>query len=157
MKKETNQIIFLLSFVAVPLLAGYLSSQPFADSISTSYSSLAKPVFSPPSWVFAPAWTVLYVLMGISAYLIWRKEGFKKPLALFLVQLVLNLSWMPLFFHFHQYFWAFIEIIILLLAITMTVLSFAKRSKPAAFLMLPYLFWVIFAAVLNYAIFVLNR
>jgi tryptophan-rich sensory protein len=145
-----------LSFIAVPLLAGYLTSQPLSGSISATYSQLVKPSFFPPAWVFAPVWTILYVLMGISAYLIWRKGDFKKPLLLFLIQLILNLLWTPIFFYFHQYFWAFVEIVVLMLAIIMTILSFFKRSKPAGLLMLPYLFWVVFASILNYMIFRLN-
>lgn len=156
MIKKTYQIISFLSFVAVPLLAGYLTSQPLTGDISSTYAVLAKPAFFPPAWIFAPVWTVLYLLMGIAAYLVWKKEGFGKPLVLFLIQLVLNLLWTPIFFYFHLYLLAFIEIIVLILAVLMTILSFAKRSKPAALLMLPYLLWILFASILNFLIFRLN-
>lgn len=156
MIKKTYQIISFLSFVAVPLLAGYLTSQPLAGAISSTYAVLNKPEFFPPAWVFAPVWTVLYVLMGIAAYLVWKKEGFGKPLVIFLVQLALNLLWTPIFFYFHLYLLAFIEIIALILAVLMTTLSFFKRSKPAALLMLPYLLWILFASFLNFIIFRTN-
>jgi len=156
MNKKTNQLISLLSFIAVPLLGGYLTSQFLSGSISPAYSSFIKPAFFPPSWIFAPVWTVLYILMGISAYLVWRKDGFKKPMGLFAIQLALNLLWTPLFFYFHQYLLAFIEIIVLIIAVSMTILSFSKRSKTAALLMLPYLLWILFASSLNFIIFRLN-
>lgn len=156
MIKKTYQIISLLSFVAVPLLAGYLSSQLLTGDMSSTYSVLVKPAFFPPAWIFAPVWTVLYILMGIAAYLVWKKEGFKKPLLLFAIQLALNMLWTPLFFYFHLYLLAFIEIIVLILAVSMTILSFFKRSKPAALLMMPYLLWILFASVLNFLIFRLN-
>ena len=153
MKKKTNQILPFLFFIAVPLLGGYLSSQ---FSMVDTYSQFYKPDFFPPSWLFAPVWTVLYVLMGIAAYLVWEKGEAKKQLSLFSFQLVLNLLWSPIFFGLHQYFWAFVEILVLLAAIILTIRSFAKKSKTAAYLMLPYLFWVIFATILNYVIFMNN-
>jgi len=156
MKKKAYQLITLLSFIAVPLLGGYLTSQFLSGSISPAYSSFAKPEFFPPAWIFAPVWTVLYILMGISAYLVWKKEGFKKSLGLFAIQLALNLLWTPIFFYFHQYLLAFLEIIVLIVVVLMTILSFAKRSKTAALLMLPYLFWILFASFLNFIIFRMN-
>lgn len=153
MKKKTNQILSLLFFIAVPLLGGYLSSQ---FSMVGTYSQIYKPDFFPPSWLFAPVWTVLYILMGIAAYLVWNKGEAKKQLSLFSVQLILNLLWTPIFFGLHQYFWAFVEILILLTMIILTIKSFSQKSKTAAYLMVPYLFWVIFASFLNYIIFMNN-
>lgn len=154
MKKKSNQIIYLLFFIAVPLLGGYLSSR---FSMVETYSQLYKPGFFPPSWVFAPVWTILYVMMGLSAYLIWKKGGSKRQLSLFSLQLILNFMWTPIFFGLHQYFWAFVEIMILLAAIILTIISFEKKSKKASYLMLPYFLWVCFAALLNYAVFIINR
>ena len=153
MKKKTNQILSLLFFIAVPLLGGYLSSQ---FSMVGTYSQIYKPDFFPPSWVFAPVWTILYILMGIAAYLVWKKGEAKKQLSLFSVQLILNLLWTPIFFGLHQYFWAFVEILILLVMIILTIKSFNEKSKTATYLMLPYLFWVIFATFLNYVVFMNN-
>jgi len=153
MKKKTNQILSLLFFIAVPLLGGYLSSQ---FSMVGTYSQIYKPDFFPPSWVFAPVWTILYILMGIAAYLVWKKGETKKQLSLFSIQLILNLLWTPIFFGLHQYFWAFVEILILLVMIILTIKSFNEKSKTATYLMLPYLFWVIFATFLNYVIFMNN-
>ena len=156
MKKNTKQIIFLFSFIALSLLTGYLGSQLTGVSMSESYLNLSsKPVFSPPAWIFAPVWFILYVLMGISAYLIWRlrkKENAKKPLIFFFVQLVLNLLWPIIFFGLGQYFLAFIEIMILLVMIILMMISFSKISKTSAYLLLPYLLWVGFASMLNLAI-----
>ena len=159
MKKKTKEGIFLLSFIAIPLLAGYISSQLSGGSMPETYTQLYRPDFFPPSWVFAPVWTVLYILMGISVYLIWKlrkSENVKLPLTLFSIQLALNLLWSPIFFGLHQYFWAFIEILAMFIMIILTVLSFNKKSKAAAYLLVPYLFWVSFATVLNYVVFRTN-
>jgi translocator protein len=155
MKKKTNQGIVLLSFIVAPLLLGYLSSL-LSGNISASYVLLYRPDFFPAPYLFPIVWTILYVLMGLSAYLVWNKGGDKKALVIFFVQLLLNLLWSPIFFGMHQYFWAFIELIVLLIAIILTIFSFSKKSKPAAYLMMPYLLWVGFAAILNYVIFKIN-
>jgi len=156
MKKKTKQIIFLFSFIALSLLAGYLSSQLTGVSMSETYLSLSdKPSFSPPAWIFGPVWFILYILMGISAYLIWnlrKKENIKKPLILFFVQLILNLLWPIIFFGLGQYYWAFVEIMILLIIIVMMILSFSKISKTSSYLLFPYLLWVGFASMLNLVI-----
>lgn len=153
MKKKTNQILSLLFFIVIPLLGGYLSSQ---FSMINTYSQLYKPDFFPPAWLFAPVWTILYILMGAAAYLVWKKGEAKEQLFIFSLQLILNLLWSPIFFGLHQYFWAFIEILILLIAIIWTIISFNRKSKTAAYLMIPYLFWVSFATILNYVVFMIN-
>jgi len=153
MKKKTNQILSFLFFIAIPLLGGYLSSQ---FSMVNTYSQLYKPDFFPPAWLFAPVWTILYILMGIAAYLVWKKGEAKEQLFIFSLQLILNLLWSPIFFGLHQYFWAFIEILILLIVIIWTIISFNRKSKTAAYLMIPYLFWVSFATILNYVVFMIN-
>ncbi|MFZ3054503.1 MAG: TspO/MBR family protein [Minisyncoccales bacterium] len=155
MKKKSNQTISLLIFIAIPLLAGYLSSL-LSGNMSQTYSQFYHPDFFPPAWLFGPAWTILYILMGISAYLIWKKGNTKKELSLFFIQLIINLLWTPIFFGFHQYLLAFIEILILLVMIILTIISFDKKSKTAAYLMIPYLFWVSFATILNYVVFITN-
>lgn len=152
MKKEIKGVIF---FVIVSLLAGFLGSQLAGSSMMNTYGYLNKPSFAPPAWVFGPIWLVLYVLMGISAALVWkfRKEkNVKKQFALFFVQLVLNLLWPLIFFGLGQYFLAFIEILVLFIVIMATILSFSRISKASAYLLFPYLFWVGFASILNFAI-----
>ncbi len=156
MKKETKQFIFLFSFIALCLFTGYLSSQLSGPSIATAYQEIGvKPSFSPPAWVFAPVWFILYVLMGVSAYLIWRlreKENVKMPLVFFFVQLILNFLWTILFFGLTQPMWAFVDIVALLAMIILMMLSYYKVSKASAYLLIPYLLWVGFASVLNFSI-----
>ena len=123
------------------------------------YGQLVQPAWAPPPGVFGPVWTTLYTLMGIAAWLVWKPEGFKHaavPMTLFGVQLVLNVCWSWIFFGMHQPGWAFVEIVVLWLAIVATTVAFFRRSKIAGWLLMPYLAWVTFAAVLNFAIWRLN-
>jgi tryptophan-rich sensory protein len=156
MKKKTKQIIFLFSFIALSLLTGYLGSQLSGVSMPETYSQIShKAVFAPPAWIFAPVWFVLYILMGTSAYLIWRlreKENVKKPMVFFFVQLILNLLWPIIFFGLGQYLWAFVDIVALIIMIVVMILSYSKVSKASAYLLLPYLIWVGFASLLNFSI-----
>ena len=131
-----------------------------APSIPTWYASLAKPWFTPPNWVFAPVWITLFLLMGISMYLIWEKgigkKNVKVALSVFGAQLVLNAIWSILFFGLQSPFYAFIEIIILWIAILATIISFYKISRPAGIILIPYIVWVTIASSLNYYIWILN-
>ncbi len=123
------------------------------------YASLQKPTWNPPAWVFGPVWTTLYTMMAVSAWLVWKRGGFvaqRKPLALFLTQLVLNAAWTPLFFGLHLIGLAFAEMILLWLAIATTLVAFRPVNPTAAWLLVPYLAWVSFAAVLNGALWNLN-
>ena len=136
-------------------------STPFTISaINTWYVYLHKPFFSPPNWVFGPVWTTLYVLMAVAAYLIWIKginnKKVKTALLIFILQLVLNFKWSLIFFGLHAPLLALIEILILWLAILFTILKFYELSKPAAYLMIPYIVWVSFATLLNFSIVILN-
>jgi tryptophan-rich sensory protein len=119
-----------------------------------------KPVLNPPNWIFAPVWTTLYALMGVAAFLIWRhglrQRRTKFALAIFSAQLVLNVLWSIIFFGFQNPFLAFIEVIILWLAIVWTIFAFYKISRLAACLLMPYILWVSFAGYLTYSIWVLN-
>jgi translocator protein len=140
-----------LSFAA----AGASSRFPPGDW----YAHLAKPAFNPPAWVFAPVWTLLYLVMGIAAWLVWRERrvtGVAKALALFLVQLILNAAWSWLFFGLHRIGWALVDLAALWLAIGATLLAFWARRPLAGLLMLPYLLWVSFAALLNFQLWRLN-
>jgi tryptophan-rich sensory protein len=140
-------------------LAGALFTTP--DSLGNWYANLNKPSFNPPNWIFGPVWTTLYIMMGISAYLVWRKGLDSKPIRIvlvcFIVQLILNAIWTPLFFGLHSPLLGLIDIILLLNAIIVTVYAFSKISRPAALLLIPYLAWVSFATVLNASIYLLNR
>lgn len=140
--------------------AGILGSVFTVPAIPTWYASLKKPGFSPPNWLFGPVWTLLYALMGISAYLIWtqgiEKQAVRNALFLFVLQLVLNILWSFFFFKLQSPTHALVEIIFLWLMILLTILSFLSLSKTAALLLLPYLFWVSFATLLNFYIVKLN-
>ncbi len=123
------------------------------------YAGLHKPAWNPPGWIFGPVWSALYTMMAVAAWLVWQRGGFavqRKPLGWFLVQLVLNAVWTPLFFGLHRPGVAFGEIILLWLAIAATLLAFRPVSRAAAWLLAPYLAWVSFAAVLNGTLWRLN-
>ncbi len=124
------------------------------------YEGLIKPSWRPPNWLFAPAWTFLYLTIAVSGWLVWREFGFAAaalPLAIYLVQLLLNAAWTPIFFGLHRPDLAFLEIVLLWLSIVATIASFHPLNAAAAWLLLPYLAWVTFAAALNLAIWRLNR
>jgi tryptophan-rich sensory protein len=150
----------LLASVMVCQLAGVIGSIFTASSLEGWYFLLEKPIFNPPSWVFFPVWTILYTLMGISLYLVW-KQGIKERevktgVFLFGLQLGLNTLWSLLFFGLKSPYYAFLEILILWAAILLTIIQFWKISKSASLLLIPYILWVSFAALLNYQIWVLN-
>lgn len=123
------------------------------------YASLQKPSWNPPGWLFGPVWTLLYVLMAVAAWQVWRRGGFKAnrvPLACFLVQLALNAAWTPLFFGLHQPGWAFVDITLLWLAIVFTLVAFWRAHRVSAWLLAPYLAWVSFASILNFTLWRMN-
>ena len=153
-----KNIIKLIISIVICQLAGIIGSFFTSPSIPTWYASLNKPPFNPPNWIFAPVWITLFLLMGISLYIIWSsKTDFKKTAIIFFgVQLLLNTLWSIIFFGFQAPFFAFIEIILLWFAILITIIVFYRISKPASYLLIPYILWVSFAAVLNFFIFMLN-
>ena len=150
----------LLIAVLLSQLAGIIGSFFTRDAISEWYVYLVRPSFAPPSWVFAPVWTTLYLLMGIASYLVWKKWGKVKgvgmALTLFGVQLVLNTLWSIIFFGLRAPGAAFIEILCLWIAIVATMVAFYRISTTAMWLLVPYLLWVSFAGYLNYAFWMLN-
>jgi tryptophan-rich sensory protein len=124
------------------------------------YALLHKPAWNPPGWIFGPVWTLLYTLMAVAAWLVWRQGGFaaqRRALTCFVVQLALNAAWTPLFFGLHLPGLALIELLLLGIAVAATTAAFFKVSRTAGWLMVPYLAWTIFAAVLNAALWWLNR
>ena len=152
--------IGLVVLLMVCVGAGGLGAMATTPEIDGWYKTLIKPSWNPPSYVFGPVWTTLYILMAIAAWLVWQPAGFSRsarmPLALFGLQLVLNVGWSWIFFGMHQPGWAVVEIVVLWLAILATMAAFFRRSTLAGWLLAPYLAWVSFAAFLNYAIWQLN-
>ncbi len=140
-------------------LASFIGSQATFIGLQGWYPALAKPAFNPPSWVFAPVWTVLYFLMGVALFQVWRAEpsrGRTWGLWQFGVQLVLNALWSWIFFGWFQLQWAFVEIFVLDLAILATILVFRKVKPSAAWLLSPYLAWTLFATLLTFSIWRMN-
>lgn len=148
----------LILSIGVCLGAGVLGSFFTISSIPTWYQILNKPSFAPPNWIFAPVWTVLYILMGMALYLVWVSKGKlrQNALNLFFVQLGLNILWSIIFFGMKNPALALVDIIVLWIAIFLTIKSFSKINKLASYLLLPYLFWVSFASLLNLFIVILN-
>jgi len=155
-----KNIYKLIIAIAVSELAGIIGSVFTMSSVQTWYTTLIKPELNPPSWVFGPVWTTLYVLMGISAFLIWKrgweKQNIRKALSVFALQLSLNTLWSIVFFGLQSPAWALVNIIAMWLAIVWTMILFYKISKPAMWLLFPYILWVSFASYLNYSIWILN-
>jgi benzodiazapine receptor len=158
--KKRDALKFVVS-ILVCQLAGLIGGLFTASSVDTWYAALTKPSFNPPNWLFSPAWITLYVLMGIALFLVWRKgiqtEGVKNAIAFFAGQLALNTLWSILFFGLQKPLVAFIEIVVLWCLILITLLKFTKITKFAGLLLVPYLLWVSFAAVLNFFLWFLNR
>ena len=156
-----QKILKIILVVVLCVTIGYLSGMVTRDSITTWYPTLIKPIFNPPNWIFAPVWTLLYVMIGVSGGMIWNKlesdqANVKSAFKLFIIQLALNALWSYLFFGLHNPFLALIEIIVLLLLIYDTYIAFKKIDKVAGMLLVPYLAWVSFATVLNASIWWLN-
>ena len=151
---------FLLS-LTLPLLVGGGAGWATAQGVRDWYPGLVKPPFNPPGWVFGPVWTLLYVLMGVAFFLIWRKVGespsARVAMAAYGIQLLLNFLWSFVFFGARAPGWAFLEILLLWVALAWTVVLFFRVFRWAGWLMIPYLGWVTFASVLNGAIWILNR
>lgn len=153
---KTQSILALVGWIAVCFAAAAIGG---LYPPGGWYAGLAKPAWNPPSWLFGPVWTVLYLMMAVAAWLVWKRYGFSGaalPLGIFFVQLVLNAAWTWLFFGLKQPGIAFAEIVILWLAILLTLVSFWRLERAAGILLIPYLAWVSFAAVLNYTLWRLN-
>lgn len=142
-------------------MVGLLGTPFTISAIPSWYNSLNKPFISPPNYVFGPVWTILYMLMGISAFLVWqkgiKKEKIKNALKIFVLQLVLNFIWSILFFGLRSPLLGLIDILFLWVLIIVTIFRFHGISKPAAYLLVPYLLWVSFATILNFSILIYNR
>jgi tryptophan-rich sensory protein len=155
-----NTLKFVIS-IAIPVAVGATAGFFTVSGVESWYQTINKPSWNPPSWIFGPVWTTLYVMMGIALFLVWKSEASeilkKTATALFTVQLVLNFFWSFIFFRQQQPGWALVEIIALWVAILFTIFAFANVNKIAAWLLVPYISWVSFATVLNYTIWQLNK
>ncbi|MEU5548949.1 MULTISPECIES: TspO/MBR family protein [unclassified Micromonospora] len=145
----------LAGFAAAVIAAAVIGNLA-AVGAADEYRSVEQPSWAPPSWLFGPVWTLLYVTIALAGWLVWRRVGFGPAVLAWVVQLALNAAWTPLFFGAGRYGLAFAEIVLLWLAIGVTVLLFRRVSTAAAVLLLPYWAWVTFAAALNYSIWQLN-
>jgi len=155
------EIIKLAISIGVCLVAGFVGSIFTNASIPTWYATLEKPSFNPPNWLFAPVWTILFILMGISAFFVWRvglsEPNVKMALIIFIIQLILNAFWSVAFFGLRSPIAGLIVIVALWIAILLTILSSIKVSIAAGILLIPYILWVSFASILNASIYILNR
>lgn len=155
-KRDT---IGFIGFLALCLVVSAIGGAVTATSVGNWYRTLAKPPFNPPDWVFAPVWTVLFFMMAVAGWRVWRRDGrrwTRLPLALYALQLALNLVWSIAFFGMRSIGGALVDIVALLLAILATTAVFWRRDRVAGMLFIPYATWVAFAAVLNAAIWRLN-
>ncbi len=159
---KINNTFKLIIAVGVSEMAGIIGAVFTTPAVRSSwYAMLAKPALNPPSWVFAPVWTTLYLLMGVALWLVWVNTSAapaarRRAMAVFFIQLALNSLWSIIFFGLHSPGGALVEIVFFWLAILATIVAFYKISKPAAWLLVPYILWVSFAMYLNYSIWVLN-
>ena len=148
-----RQVVYLIGFILITFCAA-LAGAFFMPG--PWYQALEKPEWNPPAWIFGPVWTTLYGMMAFAAWLVWKRDGWKLALSVYIIQLILNAAWSPIFFGAHELGWALVEILFLWAAILATLLSFHRISKPAAWLMAPYLAWVSFASFLNFTLWRMN-
>ncbi len=150
----------LIISIAIPLIIGAISGFFTSASVKGWFTTINKPSFNPPDWIFAPVWTTLYILMGIACFLVWKSNNEtaakRTAIIFYSIQLALNFFWSIIFFGAHQPGWALVDIIALLVMLLLTTIWFERISVAAAWLMAPYLCWVSFATVLNYYIWKLN-
>ena len=155
-----NLFVKCVLSILLPLIVGGVSGFFTAGSIEGWYITLNKPWFNPPNWIFGPVWTLLYLMMGIAFFLIWKSDApadaKKTAITVYLVQLALNFAWSLIFFYMEQPGWALVDILLMWAAIFCTIITFGKISSAAAWLLVPYISWVSFATVLNFAIWKLN-
>ena len=155
-----KNLLKLIGLIFICFLPGIVGGFFTANNLYPWFSLLTKPSFNPPSWIFSPVWTVLYTLMGISLFLFLKADNFKNKtigVVFFAIQLVLNGLWSIVFFGLHQLLLAFVVIMALLVFIILSIIEFYKVSKPAAYILIPYLIWASFASVLNISLYLLNK
>ncbi|WP_432714576.1 TspO/MBR family protein [Pedobacter sp.] len=159
-EKRSFQFIPFVINILIPLAFGALGGLFTSASDDSWYASLEKPSFNPPGWIFGPVWSILYIIIGISSYLVWRKRHqiahLPRLIAVYFIQLVLNLFWSFLFFYAHKIGASLFEIVALLVAIVINARMFYRIDKTAGLLFIPYFLWVSFATLLTYSIYSLN-
>ncbi len=155
-----SKVVRLITAVGICELVGIAATPFTVSAIPTWYAGLLKPAISPPNFIFGPVWTVLYLLMGVAVFLVWengsQKPKVKQALQIFAVQLGLNFLWSVLFFGLRSPLMGLVDIILMIAAIIVTIVVFHRISKPASYLLIPYLVWVGFATYLNYSIWLIN-
>jgi len=158
--KKFQFLPFLISLL-ITLAIGFVASLFTRPQIARWYSTLNKPSFNPPNWLFAPVWTGIYIMIAIAAYLVWKRRDntreYSFTVSIYFIQLALNFSWSIVFFGLHGIRPALIVILLLWVSIILNIRWFNKFSSTAAWLLLPYLAWVSFASLLNLSIYLLNR
>lgn len=157
---KANQPAKLIASLLLPLGIGGLAGMFTSEAIPGWYASLNQPSFNPPNWVFGPVWTTLYIIMGISLFLIWKLPASKQrnqAILIFMIQLFLNFCWSFFFFYFKMIGVALVDILLLWITIIITLLRFYNLKPVAAYINIPYLLWVTFASALNIAYFFLNK
>lgn len=155
-----SEVFKLIASLALPLGLGVIAGLFTAEAIPGWYETLKRPSFNPPNWLFGPVWTTLYILMGISLFLIWKQSPGKErnvAIFVFLIQQVLNFGWSFIFFYFNRIGFALVEIILLWISIIIMLVLFYKIKPLAAYINIPYLMWVTFAAILNASYYLLNK
>ena len=155
-----TQILKLLISIILPLSLGAIAGMFTAQSVPEWYATLNKPSFNPPDWIFGPVWTSLYILMGISLFLIWKQVASKErnlAILIFFLQLLLNFAWSFIFFYFNMIGIALIEIVLLWIGIIIMSVLFYKIKPMAAYINIPYFIWVTFATILNVSYYLLNK
>lgn len=158
-REPINKFIFkLIISLIVCFAAAGIGSYFTLPEIKGWYTQIEKPTWNPPNYLFGPVWTTLFTMMGFALALVWSKsaKAIKRPIMIFFVQLILNVLWSIIFFGFHNISLALVDIMLLLIAILLTIITFWPISKTASILLIPYLLWVSFASCLNYTIFRLN-
>jgi translocator protein len=159
MTPKTKSFLIVLLCFAAPLLVGAFASLATASSVGTWYATLNKPFFNPPNWLFGPVWTTLYILMGVSSLMVYKRPysaSRRFGLDLYMIQLFFNFTWSFVFFGFQSPGWALVNIVLLWLLLVLMIIHFYRSSSVAAYLQIPYLMWITFATALNAAIWWLN-
>ena len=148
-----NHALQLMGFVVVtfcaPAMGAFAKPGPW-------YQTIERPTWNPPSWIFGPVWTLLYISMAVAAWLVWRRQGWGRPMVLYGTQLVLNAAWTPVFFGAHQIGGALVVILLLWFSVLLTMGAFMRVHKIAGMLLVPYFAWLSFATFLNYTLWRLN-
>ena len=158
--RKSRDLLGFFAFIILCLAVSGIGGAVTATSVDTWYQTLEKPLFNPPDWVFAPVWTALFTMMGVAAWRVWRLrpiEETRKALAVFVVQLCLNLAWSFLFFGLQRIDLALVEIVILLVAIIVNAIMFRRIDRLAGLMFVPYTAWVTYATILNASLWLLNE